>query len=303
MGDNVGFIGLGEMGKWMALNLVKAGHALLVSDVRPEPRAELTAAGAEAVSAPRQLAERCSRIVLSLPDTAAVEAVLFGAGGLAAAARPGLIIADCGTTHPLFTRQAAARLAALGVTLLDAPVSGMEARAKAGTLTIMVGGDVQASAAMEPLFRAMGDTVRHLGASGAGQLAKMVNNVLFNISCAAMAELLPLAVKLGLDAGQVVDVVRTGTGQSYGFDFFAPLALERNFRPGYPMQSAYKDMTTVMEVCAGEGVELPVTGAAFQTYTRALEAGYGRENKGAMIKVFERLLGVEVLASKGEQTP
>lgn len=294
MSNKVGFIGLGEMGKWMARNLVKAGHALVVVDIRPEPRAELLAAGAEAASDMRQLAERCNRVVLSLPNTAVVEAVLFGADGLAAEARPGLIIADCGTTHPLFTREAAARLAALGVTFLDAPVSGMEARAKAGTLTIMVGGEAQAFAEMEPLFRAMGNTVLQLGGSGAGQLAKMTNNVLFNISCAAMAELLPLAVKLGLDAEQIVEVVRSGSGQSYGFDFFAPLALERNFRPGYPMQSAYKDMTTVMEVCAAEGVELPVTGAAFQTYTRALEAGYGQQNKGAMIKIFEQLLGVEV---------
>ena len=149
-----------------------------------------------------------------------------------------------------------------------------------------------------PVLRAMGSTILYMGKSGNGQLCKMANNVLFNISCAAMAEMLPLAVKAGLDAKDLCKVVSSGTGQSYGFDFFSKSALKNDFSKGYPMAKAYKDMATVMEVARKYKAILPVATGALRTYDMALAQGLGALNKGAMVKVWEKKLGVEIWQSQ-----
>ena len=298
METDVGFIGLGQMGKWMALNLIHKGFPLLVYDLRKEAMEDLVKHGARAAENLSEIANQCTCIILSLPDTSVVESVLFGKGGLKPELKAGHTIIDCGTTHPLFTRQTSALLKKEGIVFIDAPVSGMESRAKEGTLTIMVGGEEDTYLKIHPLLEAMAKTIVYMGASGNGQLAKMTNNVLFNISCAAMAEILPMATKMGLDPEKICSVVRTGTGQSYGFDFFSPLVLDDNFTPGYPMKSAYKDMATVMEISNEYQIPLPVTSATMQTYQIALAQGLGGENKGAMIKVWEKALGVKVRKRK-----
>lgn len=298
METDVGFIGLGQMGKWMALNLIHKGFSLLVCDLKKEAMNDLVKHGAKAHENLSEIANQCDNIVLSLPDTSVVESVLFGKGGLKPELKAGHTIIDCGTTHPLFTRQTSALLKKEGIVFIDAPVSGMESRAKEGTLTIMVGGEEDTYLKIHPLLEAMAKTIVYMGASGNGQLAKMTNNVLFNISCAAMAEILPMATKMGLDPEKICSVVRTGTGQSYGFDFFSPLVLDDNFTPGYPMKSAYKDMATVMEISNEYQIPLPVTSATMQTYQIALAQGLGGENKGAMIKVWEKALGVKVRKRK-----
>ena len=267
---HVGFIGLGEMGQWMALNIRNKGFPLVVHDLKEERVRELVQQGAEAAHDLSEIAIRCHWIVLSLPDSSVVESVIFGSNGLKTNLKGGHIIIDCGTTSPIFTRQTSAVLKEEGVTFLDAPVSGMEAGAKEGTLTIMVGGDEGAYLKIYPVLEAMGKNVVYMGASGNGQIAKMTNNVLFNISCAAMAEILPLATKMGLDPERVCSVIRTGTGQSFGFNFFSPYVLEGNFKPGYPMESAYKDMAAVMELAVKYQIPLPVTCSAMQTYQMAL---------------------------------
>jgi len=299
MEGEIGFVGLGEMGRRMALRLLKVGFSLAVHDLRPDAVAELAAegvrpAGARAAKDAAELARDCRTIALSLPDTAAVESVLLGSGGLGSRLAAGTVVIDFGTTHPLFTRRAAAEMAERGVTLLDAPVSGMAERAEAGTLTVMVGGDEEMFERARPVFEAVGEKVVYMGAPGNGQLAKMTNNVLFNISCAAMAEILPMAVKMGLDAEKICSVVSSSTGQSRGFDFFSALVLARDFVPGYPMESARKDMDAVMEIARELELPLPVTSGAMETYEAALAQGLGGENKGAMVKVWEAATDVEV---------
>jgi len=227
MKETVGFIGLGSMGKRMAANLLGKGFSLLVYDLRAEARNDLGRQGAHVAENLKDIGLNCNWIILSLPDRPAVESVLFGEGGLESVLRGGQIIVDCGTTHPDFTRQAADQLAGRGVTLLDAPVTGMESRAEAGTLTIMVGGDEGAFKQVLPLLETMGEVIVHMGSSGNGQIMKMANNVLYNISVAAMAEMLPLTVRLGLDPEKVRTVVGKGSGQSFGFDFFSELVLKR----------------------------------------------------------------------------
>jgi 3-hydroxyisobutyrate dehydrogenase-like beta-hydroxyacid dehydrogenase len=205
-----------------------------------------------------------------------------------------MVVVDCGTTHPLATREIAAQLKEKGVSFLDAPVSGMKARARAGTLTVMVGGDEQVLAKVSAVLGAFGNKIIYMGESGNGQLTKLVNQLLFNVNTAAFAEILPMAVKLGLDPQKVCEVARTGTGASFALEFFAPLILDDDFQPGYHLKNAYKDMASAFEISARERIPLPVTAAAAMTYQLALAQGSGDENKGAMIKVWENALGVKV---------
>ncbi|MBU1154599.1 MAG: NAD(P)-dependent oxidoreductase [Proteobacteria bacterium] len=293
MSTKIGFIGLGQMGKWMAINLVKAGFDITVFDLNQAAVEELVEAGAKQAANPAALAQDNEWVLLSLPNTAIVEAVIFGQDGLASTAQPGLIVCDCGTTSYLPTLDLAERLAKQGVVLVDAPVSGMEARAKSGELTIMYGGSPEVFEALTPAFNAMGNKVLNMGEVGSGQLTKLVNQLLFNISCAAIAEILPMAAKLGLDPEKVTQVVTTGTGRSFAAEFFAPLALEGVFDQGYPLKHAYKDMISAAEISANKQIPLPMTAAATTTYQMALAEGHGDLGKGAMFKVFERLLGVE----------
>ncbi|MCY3766936.1 MAG: NAD(P)-dependent oxidoreductase [Gemmatimonadetes bacterium] len=290
----VGFIGVGSMGSGMARNLLKAGLPLLAYDTCREALDRIARSGARTAENLTRVGGICERIVLMLPDTRVVEDVLFGDKGLKPQLKAGHIIIDCGTTHPDFTREASRILADLGVHFLDAPCSGMSSRAADGTLTLMVGGDKGAHCAVEPLLNAMGSSIYYMGASGNGQLAKIVNNTLFNISCAALAEMLPLTVRLGLDAKKMCGAVMTGSGQSYGFDTFAPLILERNFEPGYPMANARKDVDAITGIMENEGVRLPLVTAAADTFRAALDQGMGNLNKGGMIQVWEAVLGVKV---------
>jgi 3-hydroxyisobutyrate dehydrogenase-like beta-hydroxyacid dehydrogenase len=290
----VGFIGLGEMGKWMAINIVKAGYLLTVYDIRPGPVQDLSGKGASVATSPAEVAKNADCVLLSLPDEHAVEEVLFAESGLVQGLRSGSIVVDLSTTGYLATIGFEERLRSLGVTFIDAPVTGMEARAKAATLTIMAAGEEKTVQKIRPILGLLGDTIVYMGKSGNGQLTKLVNQLLFNISAAAMAEVLPMAVKLGLDPEAVCQAVTTGTGRTFAIEFFAPHILENNFKPGYPLNKAYKDMVSAAEISSKKQIPLPVLAAATQTYQMALAQGLGNENKGAMIKVWEKVLGVEV---------
>ena len=292
MKPNVGFIGLGSMGRHMAAK-VAGRYDTWVFDLRDEAVAELVAAGAHAAKNVTEIAENCNWILLSLPDDDVVDEVVFGPTGLCETLRENDVLVDCGTTHPDRTRTIAARLAERGVAFIDAPVSGMPSKAAESTLSIMVGGDEDAATTLKPVLETMGTPV-YMGASGNGQLTKMINNVLYNISCAAMAEMLPLAVGLGLDPDKVREVVSAGTGQSLGFDYFSGRVLRRVFDEGYSLASGFKDMAAVAEKAGALEAPLPVFSGALETYKTALDLGYGDQSKGAMIKVWEREMGLEV---------
>ena len=294
MNLRVGFIGLGEMGKWMALNVMKAGYHLTVYDIKPEPVEELVKNGAERAENPAKLAVKTNCIFLSLPDTEIVEKVIMGENGLFEGMSAGTMLVDLSTINYKATLRIEAKLNSLGVTFIDAPVSGMEARAKDGTLTVMVGGDLKTVETVRPLLDAIGNKIIYMGKSGNGQLTKLMNQLFYNISVAATAELLPMAVKLGLDPEELYKVVTTGTGQTFGFQFFTPLILDNNFGQGYSLGEAYKDMVSAAEISSQEKITLPVFFAALQTYQMALNQGLEHENKGAMIKVWEKELGIKV---------
>jgi 3-hydroxyisobutyrate dehydrogenase-like beta-hydroxyacid dehydrogenase len=293
MDKKIGFIGLGQMGKWMAVNLVKAGFDVWAQDIDPQAVAFVAAQGAHACKTPAEAANAAEWIFMSLPNTEIVEDVVFGKNGIVEGGKPGLIVVDLSTISYLPTLEISEKLKARDIPFADAPVSGMETRAKEGDLTVMFGGDESVLEQLKPALDVIGSKIVYMGKVGSGQLTKLINQLLFNISCAGIAEVLPMAAKLGLDPEKVTQVVTTGTGRSFAAEFFVPLALENRFDQGYPIKHAYKDMISAAEISARQKIPLPVVQATTATFQMALAEGFGDENKGSLIKVFERILGVE----------
>jgi 3-hydroxyisobutyrate dehydrogenase-like beta-hydroxyacid dehydrogenase len=288
------------MGKWMALNLVEAGFEVTAYDAMPERLEILVENGAEAAPHPSAVAATSEVVFLSLPDTAVVESVVFGPRGIVEGARPGLIVVDLSTISYEGTLNFARRLAERGIRFADAPVSGMEARAREGALTVMFGGDEDLFHLLCPHLDAIASTRIHMGPVGSGQLTKLINQLLFNTAMASMAEILPMAVKLGLDPEKVAGVVTTGTGRSFGVEFFTPRILKNRFDDGYPLAKAYKDMISASEISANQRIPLPMVQAATTTFQMAIAEGHGGDDKGGLIKVFERINGVQFRCGRSD---
>lgn len=289
---SIGFVGLGQMGKPMAVNMVKCGEAVLVTDLKVELFPEMEAKGAKATSNLKDIVQ-CDIIFLSLPDTNVVQAILLGDKGLLSSLKPGQVVVDLSTINYTASTEIAQKLEAKGVEFVDAPVSGMEARAIEGTLTVMCGGKKEIYDKLVPYFKFIGTNIMYMGRHGCGQLTKAINNILFDINIAAFAEILPMAVKLGLDPEAIGSVVNSSSGKSYASDFFLQRILRRHFSDGYPLEHAYKDLVSGAELGAQLCIPLPVMHAATTTYQMALLKGLGQKDKGAMICVFEDLLGVK----------
>ena len=281
-----GFVGLGQMGLPMAVNLSKVADCVAFDRKGEAPESLTTVSALSGLSGSDQ-------VILCLPNGAAVEDVLFGSGGLADKLEAGTLVIDTSTTSHGTAVRVGQMLAARGIAFLDAPISGMQKRAEDGTLTMMVGGDPEPLENHRAALGSMASKILHVGPVGAGQLAKLINQLLFDINMAALAEILPVSAKLGLDPDQVSAIVNSGTGRSYASEFFVPNILRGIFDQGYPMKAAYKDLIAGAEVTAENGFPAPVLAAATATYQQALAEGYGAEDKGAMIKVFERLIGAE----------
>jgi 3-hydroxyisobutyrate dehydrogenase-like beta-hydroxyacid dehydrogenase len=292
----VGFVGLGQMGKPMALNLIHADTDLRVTSKVQDAYPELRAAGVTTSDSLAGLAD-AQIVFLSLPGTAAVMDVLFGDGGLASLLRPGAIVVDTSTMAHGATLDTHSRLAAANIAFLDAPVSGMQSRAEAGTLTVMCGGPQETFETVKPWLERMGNNILYMGDAGSGQLTKLVNQLLFDINCAALAEMLPMARRMGLDPEKIASVINTGTGRSYASEFFLPRILARHFSDGYPLQAAYKDLVSAAELGARHCIPMPVLAAATATYQMSLLAGHGASDKGSMTRFFEDLLAVQFSAA------
>ena len=285
------FVGLGQMGKHMAVNLLKSGAELTAVSRGSGAFAELEAKGATTSTNIADTME-ADIIILCLPGSEVVKIVLLGENGIAGGLRPGQIVVDTSTITYSATLEIAQALEQRGVAFLDAPVSGMEARARDATLTIMCGGAAETFRTVEPFLACMGSTILHMGKIGSGQLTKLINQLLFDINVAALAEILPMAMKMGLDPDKVGSVVNSGTGRSYASEFFIPRILQENFSEGYALKNAYKDLVSVAEISASLCIPMPVLSAATATYQMALLRGHGDKDKGSMILFFEELLGV-----------
>ena len=290
---NVGFIGLGLMGRPMALNLIRAGHSLRVWARRAEAMQPLFEAGASAGGSAADVAANVDVVITIVGDAPDVEHVALGPDGIADGARPGLIHIDMSTISPEVTQSIAQRLHERGVTMLDAPVSGGEPGAINATLTIMVGGDASAFDCVKPLFEAMGKTISHIGANGAGQVAKACNQIVTGVGVAAVAEALNFARKSGVDAGAVREVLMGGFAASRILDAHGGRMVRREFAPGFKSWMHQKDMRIVLEEAHRLGLQLPAAAAAAQLYNAMVGSGLGEEDSVAMLKLFERMSGGE----------
>ncbi len=286
------------MGHPIALNLQKAGHDVLCFDSGKPDGIGSEGQGLALAASLAELAG-CDTVFLCLPNGAIVEDVLFGTDGFATRLTKGSTIIDLSTIDHAVAVSIHERLKAMALNFLDAPISGMEARAIEGTLTVMAGGSEPVFERVQALFSAFATVVLFMGGPGAGQLTKLINQLLLDINAAAIAEVLPMSVKLGLDPEKIEQVINSGTGRSFASSFFAPRALDREFVEGYPLQAAYKDLVSAASLTAKEGIPMPVLAAATATYQQALLKGLGELDKGAMIQVYEDLLNVRFERQRG----
>ena len=291
----IGFIGLGAMGKPMAMNLVKVGCTLHVFDVVAEAVAELAVMGAKPCKSPRELAEHSDMVITMLPNAKIVESVIAGADGILSAESEVKIIIDMSSVSPDSSRQMAKLAKAKGIAYVDAPVSGGVAGAQAGSLTIMVGGDDEAVAAVRPVLEILGQKIHHVGDVGAGDAVKLVNNLLLGINMAAVAEALVLGAKSGLKPEVMVDIIKGSSGRSYALEAKAPnFILKDNFAAGFAVDLQYKDLELAIETAKGTGTPVPLAVMAQQIFEMARAKGLGRQDISSVIKVWEDLTGIQV---------
>ncbi len=295
--ERVGFIGLGVMGLPMARNLIKAGFALTVNDRVAERAAMVGKEGARLAGSAREVTESSDVVISMVPSSPDVEAVYFGPGGIAEAARPGLLTIDMSTIAPSVAKKVAEKAAALGLRTLDAPVTGGEIGAVQGSLTVMIGGDAEDVARAMPLFTAMGKSVVHIGPHGAGQTCKLANQIAVAVNNLAASEALVFAASQGIDLEKVREVLASGSGSSHAFRTFAPKMLVGDFRPGFTIDLQQKDLRLVLDTAFDAHVSLPGTALTHQLYSALQQEGGGKQAHIALIRAIERLSGVEARTS------
>ncbi len=290
----VGYIGLGLMGKAIAGNILKGGFPLTVHNRSKAAVEELVGRGARWADSPAQVAAESEVVFTNLPDTPDVEQVVLGQAGILEGARPGLIVVDNSTIRPEAARAIAARLAEKEIAFLDAPVSGGDVGAREGTLTIMVGGDGAAVETVRPVLAAIGKSLTHVGASGAGQVAKACNQVMVAAQMVAMGELLLLAQKAGVDPQRVIEAIRGGAAQCWTLDV-KPARLFRGERgPGFKAHMMDKDLRIVLDTARAYGMPLPSAAIHAQLFAAMLEMGMRDLDNSAVIGVLEQMAGVEL---------
>jgi len=285
----LGFVGLGIMGGPMAANLVRAGFEVTVWNRTPAKAEPLAALGAAIAGSPAEVAEAAEVVVSCVTDSPDVEAIAIGPSGIAEGGRAGLYYVDCSTIAPATARRLAARLGGQGIRMLDAPVSGGDVGARAGTLAIMVGGEAADFEAVQPVLQAMGRTIVHCGPSGAGQVVKLCNQVAGALNLLAMAEAVTLARRAGVDPAKMLEVVSAGAAGSWMLTNLGPRAVGGDFTPGFMVELMQKDLRLVMET--SEDTQTPLPGSALvQQLFRMLEArGRGRDGTQAIVEALRLL--------------
>jgi 2-hydroxy-3-oxopropionate reductase len=289
MTDRVGFIGLGIMGRPMALNLKRAGFELAVHARRKASMDPLVAAGAVPCASPADLASRSEVIFTMVADTPDVEQVLFGPQGVIEGIREGAVLVDMSTISPSATRGFAERLLRRGCIMLDAPVSGGDLGAANGTLSIMVGGDPEAFERVRPMLAAMGRNIVHLGPSGAGQVCKACNQVVVGATIAGVAEAVLLARASGVDPARVREALLGGFAASRILEVHGQRMIEDNFAPGFKARLHQKDMRIVTEAAQELGLALPGAASIAEYLNTLVGQGLGEEDSAALYKVLRRM--------------
>jgi 2-hydroxy-3-oxopropionate reductase len=291
----LGFIGLGLMGKPMALNLLNAGYPLVVHNRSREVVNSLITEGAEEAFSPKEVASRVEILFTNLPDSPDVENVVLGKDGILEGAKKGMIYVDHSTVKPSLSREIAAKFDEIGAYALDAPVSGGDIGAQQGTLAIMVGGSAKALEIVQPIFEVVGKSVTHVGGAGSGQIAKAANQIMVAAQMVAMGELLILAKKTGADPERVIMAIQGGAAQCWTLDVKPERLFSGNRQPGFKAYMQEKDLRIVMDTAREYGIPLPSAGLHTQLYTAMLQLGMAELDNSAVIGVIEGLASTSLI--------
>ncbi len=290
---NIAFIGMGIMGRPMAVNLRKAGHTVFVHGRRPETMAGPVEAGCAGCGSIAEAAAQADIIIVMVSDTPDVEQVLFGEHGVAEGAKPGSVVVDMSTISPVATRAFADRLRARGVDMLDAPVSGGEVGAINAMLSIMVGGKPDVFERVKPVFEAMGKNIVLVGDHGAGQVAKACNQIVVAVTIEGVAEALVFARKNGVDPAKVRDALMGGFAGSRILEVHGKRMLDNDYTPGFKTRLHQKDINIVMQTAKELGLSLPGAALVMQHLNALMGTGSGELDSAAVMKIIERECGME----------
>ena len=294
MAELVGFIGLGIMGQGMVRNLLKAGFEVNIWNRTAKRMDPLVEAGAKKTNSPADLASKCDIVITCVSDTPDVQEVVLRENGVIQGVKSGALLVDMSTISPQATREIAVKLDEMGVHMLDAPISGGSEGAAKGTLSIMIGGDAKQVTRAMPYFEAMGKTITHVGGHGAGQMVKLVNQILVVVNMLAAAEALLFGQAGGLDLQKTLDAVTQGAAGSWMLSNRGPQVLERDWRPGFTIDLQQKDLRLVMEAADQMGVPLMATNMIFNLYRTLQREGLGAEGNHALVKALEHLSGIKI---------
>lgn len=285
----IGFVGLGIMGKPMARNLIKAGYPLVVHNRSRGVMEELSKEGAQTATSPQEVAARSEVVITMLPDSPDVELVYAGEQGIFAGAKEGRLLIDMSSISPIVARKLAQQAEKQGCDMLDAPVSGGEAGAVSGALSIMIGGKALAVERAMPIFQVLGKNIVHVGDAGAGQVTKAANQMVVGTTIAIVSEALVLAAKAGVDPAKVRQALLGGFAQSKILEAHGQKMLERNFKPGFRIRLHEKDMKIALGTGAEYGVPLMVTSEVAQMMTAMRSMGNGDLDHSALVTFIEQL--------------
>ncbi|MBK9243498.1 MAG: 2-hydroxy-3-oxopropionate reductase [Burkholderiales bacterium] len=291
--SNVGFIGLGIMGRPMALNLAKAGHKLFLHSRSGVPP-EMASSMAHPCASPKEVAQQADVVITMLPDTPDVAKVLFGDDGVAHGLSKGKTVVDMSSISPMATKDFARRINELGCDYLDAPVSGGEVGAKSAALTIMVGGPQAAFERVRPLFEAMGKNITLVGGNGDGQTCKVANQIIVALNIEAVGEALLFASKAGADPAKVRQALMGGFAASRILEVHGERMIKRTFDPGFRIELHQKDLNLALSTARALGVSLPNTATAQELFNACTAHGGARWDHSAMVRALEKLANHEV---------
>ncbi len=290
---NIGFIGLGIMGRPMARNLLKAGHALVVYD-KFSSLDELVALGAKAGASNQDVAAQCEVIITMLPNSPHVREAVLGQAGVQAGAKPGTILVDMSSIAPAATQEICAAVREKGVVMLDAPVSGGEPKAIEGTLAIMVGGEARAFETVKPILERMGSSVVHVGGIGAGNVTKLANQIIVALNIAAVSEAFVLATKAGVHPEAVFNAIKGGLAGSTVMNAKVPMILDGNFKPGFRIELHIKDLQNALDTAHALNVPVPLTANVMETLQALKCDNLETSDHSAIVRHYEKLARVEV---------
>jgi 2-hydroxy-3-oxopropionate reductase len=290
----IGFIGLGIMGKPMALNLLKAGYSVTVYDIVPERIKEVVAAGAKAGSSSKDVAEKNEIIITMLPNSPEVKEAVLGTDGVLDGAKAGTILIDMSSIAPLASKEIAKEADKKAVSMLDAPVSGGEPKAIEGTLAIMVGGPEDTFNKVKDILGIMGASVTRVGEIGSGNMTKLANQIIVALNIAAMSEAMVLAAKAGVDPEKVFQAIRGGLAGSTVLDAKMPLVLKGNFKPGFRIALHIKDLANALDTAHQIGVSVPLSAAVMEVMQALRVDGKGADDHGGIVQFYEKLAKVQV---------